>query len=348
MTRVTKNVSATIGYEPTVKRIRCTFIGTTITILIASICTFVSLGAVAQRNDGGAEEEQIHQIEKRLPLDSELLKALNKGERGRGIRYPWMDSMHSQGVKHAWILIYLGIRKRPQDAQVMQRTYYIDYNGGTSEITDPTQLLRIQNSGLAAALDKVALERLPENSWYQKGRALAPIELFDNEWLPASTYSDEKAHLADVSSRLKHGSDLWLELRAGAMGDGADHEWTSKMRNVGVKSAIVVLRINFDPKGVPAQVKAGGVKYYADYENRTSIDPNSPLFRKIDDIGLEKDLSTLALDSARHGFWAELPRPVPSPFVGGAIVTFYDDPWLPSDESPGFFVGNGGLPELSH
>jgi hypothetical protein len=76
-------------------------------------------------------------------------------------------------------------------------------------------------------------------------------------------------------------------------------------------------------------------EYFTQYEGGAAISDNARL-DAIRASGLEKELNNLALEKARHGFWFDLPRPKPHPFVGGTHVEFLDDEWIPSAWTPAF------------
>jgi len=87
-------------------------------------------------------------------------------------------------------------------------------------------------------------------------------------------------------------------------------------------------------------MKVNRAEYFAQYEARTPISDNT----RVDAIrasGLEGELNIIALEKARHGFWFDVPRPKPHPFVGGTHVEFLDDEWLPSLSTPLYYAKSG-------
>jgi hypothetical protein len=96
------------------------------------------------------------------------------------------------------------------------------------------------------------------------------------------------------------------------------------MRKQGVKRVDVWIDISFDRKGHPKKMSVNRAEYFTQYEGRAPISDNT----RVDEIrasGLEGELSTIALEKAKHGFWLDVPRPKPHPFIGGTHVEFLDE-----------------------
>ncbi|SRR6266487_450116 len=144
-----------------------------------------------------------------------------------------------------------------------------------------------------------------------------------------------EAHIHDVIRELPPDSDLRRALLQGARGDGVHYAWMDEARRQGVKRVAVWVDISFDRKGRPKKMSVNRTEYFTQYEGGAAISDNARL-DAIRASGLEKELNNLALEKAKHGFWFDLPRPKPHPFVGGTHVEFLDDEWIPSAWTPAF------------
>jgi hypothetical protein len=149
-------------------------------------------------------------------------------------------------------------------------------------------------------------------------------------------YPQEKAnspavetHVRDIIKELPADSDLRHSLLQGARGNGVHYHWMDEMRKQGIRRAVIWVDISFDSKGRPKKMNLSRTEYFTQYEGGVPISDIASL-ETIRASGLEKELSTLALERARHGYWLDLPRPKPRPFTGGTHVEFLDDEWLPA------------------
>ncbi len=135
-------------------------------------------------------------------------------------------------------------------------------------------------------------------------------------------------HIRDVVRELPTDSFLRKELLQGARGDGVHYAWMDEMRKLGVRRAVVWIDMRFNRRGHPKKMNFGRAEYFTQYEGGTPISDSTQL-NIIRTAGLEKDLGAIALENAKHGFWCDVPRPRPHPFVGGTRIEFLDDEWLP-------------------
>lgn len=148
-----------------------------------------------------------------------------------------------------------------------------------------------------------------------------------------------EAHIRDVIKELPAESDLRHSLLQGARGNGVHYHWMDEMRKQGVRRALIWVDISFDSKGRPTKMNLNRTEFFAQYEGGVPIS-NSTSLETIRASGLEKELSTLALERARHGYWFDLPRPKPRPFTGGTQIEFLDDEWLPALTVAMYYAGN--------
>lgn len=156
--------------------------------------------------------------------------------------------------------------------------------------------------------------------------------------LPApSTFAGQAAtdsasrdqHIRELISELPIDSQLRKALIDGTRGDGVRHTWMDEMRKRGVKTAVVSVAINFSHAGKPSKIRVAQARYYSGYDDRGLISDVQTL-NGIRGSSLEKQITELALEKAAHGYWIDIPRPRPHPFVGGTRVQFFDDEWLPT------------------
>ena len=138
-----------------------------------------------------------------------------------------------------------------------------------------------------------------------------------------------EAHIRDVIKELPADSLLCRGLLQGARGNGVHYSWMDDMRKQDVRRAVIWVDISFDSKGHPKKMSINRLEYFMAYDGGVPISESTRL-ETIRTSALEKELSTLALEKARHGYWIDIPRPRPRPFIGGTHVDFLADEWLPS------------------
>jgi hypothetical protein len=117
------------------------------------------------------------------------------------------------------------------------------------------------------------------------------------------------------------------------------------MRQEGIKRAIVWMKIDFNRHGKPIRMQVDRTEYFTQYEGGRVLDLN--LFNSFRDRGLQQRLAAIALQKAAHGNWVDVPRPKPRPFVGGVVIEFFDDEWLPTLDAPLYCAGRGCLSDAS-
>jgi hypothetical protein len=148
-----------------------------------------------------------------------------------------------------------------------------------------------------------------------------------------------EAHIRDVIKELPADSGLRRGLLQGARGNGVHYQWMDDMRKQRIRRAIVLINISFDSKGRPRETSINRTEYFTQYEEGVPISDSAQL-GKIRASGLEKELSSIALEKAKHGSWVDVPHPKPRPFVGGTQIEFLDDEWLPALSVALYYAGN--------
>lgn len=142
-----------------------------------------------------------------------------------------------------------------------------------------------------------------------------------------SVRPDVDKHLHDIAQELPPDSQLRWEILAGARGSGTHYAWMDEMVRMGVKEIDVSVDITFAHNGLPEDSAVGRVQYFSQYDGGSPISDTVKL-EAIRASGLENQLESVALERAAHGFWVEVPRPRPKPFVGGVDIELFDDEWL--------------------
>jgi hypothetical protein len=164
-------------------------------------------------------QEHVKQVILSLPPDSEMRHDLERGDRGDGVHYPWMDRMKQLGAKRTRISLdftWSTWRGRPVDIRVRRIALYNSYDEDCGQISNPERLTLIKKAGLEGELERFAIEETAKSRWQyidkpgtnfvasvllpvlcfvakdtstgkracatQQG--LATVELFDDEWLP--------------------------------------------------------------------------------------------------------------------------------------------------------------------
>jgi hypothetical protein len=189
------------------------------------MCTLLCASLWAQGGSGGGSanisgrEEHIRQVIASLPPESELRQRLERGAIGDGVRYPWMDKMRQQGVKHLLVRTEFVWRGRPTDVRVARIVYFSKYDWDCAQINDPQRLEQIRASGLEDEIGRVAVQRTLETPWARDtdGHVLkakhgeCTNELFDDEWLtqrfPTSLWRNDKARHPVLTAASMHDEE---------------------------------------------------------------------------------------------------------------------------------------------
>jgi hypothetical protein len=136
-------------------------------------------------------QDHIRAVVASLPLDSSLRSVLLQGAHGDGVRFDWMDRMKDQGVKRVLAEAHMSSNNDPSDIQVVRIVYFRNYEPDCSQVLDDESLKRIRASGLEKKLMEVVRLRAvsARTNVFEPSSAksfVAYVELFSDEWLPAS------------------------------------------------------------------------------------------------------------------------------------------------------------------
>lgn len=160
------------------------------TVLAVAMCLMSGVTFAQAALDSSQVQEHIRQLILSLPSDSQTRVYLERGDRGDGLHYPWMDRMKSAHVKRVRVFLDFEWRRHPINVRVDRIAFYSSYDADCSQITDPAQVELIQKSGLAEELGKIASSRVTASHWTfidkkpRSNQGLATVELMDDEWLP--------------------------------------------------------------------------------------------------------------------------------------------------------------------
>lgn len=146
-------------------------------------------------------EEHIHSVIQILPVSSDMRRSLEQGDRGAGIRYPWMDDMKRQGIKRAEVRLEFNVpfhiphiwSGRPGKFTAIRTLYFDKYDRDCSQVTSPERLAALRAGGLEQELQTYAKEQAQNASWFvferpipSASRGVSTVEMMDDEWLPRS------------------------------------------------------------------------------------------------------------------------------------------------------------------
>jgi len=173
---------------------------------VKSICIVLSLSltliangqqSVSMNGLTPAAESRALEALKSLQSDNELRLALERGERGNGIRYTWMDKMQQLGVKQATYAVDYGVNDRMGILEVKSATFLREYYRYDSQIKDRKLLRQIRDSGLEERLHIEILARAREavlrhlknanqsaKTSPRRGHVTLYLNLLDDEALP--------------------------------------------------------------------------------------------------------------------------------------------------------------------
>lgn len=143
------------------------------------------------QKDIQSRDEHVRQILESLEPDNTLRFALEKGDRGSGAHYAWMDNMRQQKVKQASFRIRFAWCPKNKKLDITDTKYLRQYYRFDTRIDDRSALKEIRESGLQQALTDEILIRAKANLT-QRARHLRSnwicgtlyLNLLDDEILP--------------------------------------------------------------------------------------------------------------------------------------------------------------------
>jgi hypothetical protein len=150
----------------------------------------VQLSIVAQTTNQ-SRNERVRQILKSLEQDNTLRIALERGDRGSGRHYAWMNKMQQRGIKQASYRIHFHLGKQSKKLKVTDIKYLRHYYRFDTAINDQSVVGRIRAGGLEKELRNEILRRAKVNL-AQRKRDLGSsqicgilyLNLLDDEVLP--------------------------------------------------------------------------------------------------------------------------------------------------------------------
>lgn len=163
-------------------------------VLFASLAALF-LVPIQKTENSHAGQEHVKQVISSLPPNSEMRGYLERGDRGDGIHYVWMDQMKALGVKRTKVFLDFTWNERrghPVDIALSRIALYQSYDDDQAcgQINDREQLRLIERAGLVREFERFAAAEAAKGRWPSidnppKAKyGLAIVELFDDEWLP--------------------------------------------------------------------------------------------------------------------------------------------------------------------
>jgi hypothetical protein len=189
----------------------CVRLAAVVTLILTLPCLYLNAAAqqsqVAQK-DIQSRDEQVRQILESLEQDNTLRFALERGDRGSGVYYAWMDKMRQQKVKQASFRIRFAWCPKNKRLDITDTKYLRQYYRFDTRIDHRSALKEIRESGLEQALTDEILIRAKANLT-QRARDLRSnwicgtlyLNLLDDEILPIL---DEPA---EISSKCENASN---------------------------------------------------------------------------------------------------------------------------------------------
>lgn len=143
------------------------------------------------RTSNQSSDEHVRQVIESLEQDNTLRFALERGDRGNGVHYFWMDMMKQQGIKQASFRIRFVWCSGSEKLEITDIKYLRQYYRFDTAINDRSVLSKVRYSGLKQALSDEILTRARVDL-NQRARALGSnticgtlyLNLLDDEFLP--------------------------------------------------------------------------------------------------------------------------------------------------------------------
>lgn len=163
-------------------------------IILISQCLHFNLFAQQWQltpTSGQSSREHLKQIIESLEADNTLRRALERGDRGNGIHYEWMDKMRAQSIKQASFRIRFQWRKQSNRLKIIDTKYLSNYYRFDTFIENQERIEEIRSSGLEQELRDEILRRavinLTQRTDAAKSNQLCGtlyLNLLDEEILP--------------------------------------------------------------------------------------------------------------------------------------------------------------------
>jgi hypothetical protein len=138
-----------------------------VTLVILTLqCLYFNVSArhsqVAQTANQ-SRDERVRQILESLERDNTLRFALERGDRGSGMHYAWMDKMGQQGIKQASFRIRFHGGRQSRKLKIADIKYLRQYYRFDTAIDNQSIIEQIRASGLEQELRNEILRRAKSN-----------------------------------------------------------------------------------------------------------------------------------------------------------------------------------------
>lgn len=108
-------------------------------------------------------DERVRKILEGLEPDNALRLALERGDRGDGLHYVWMDRMKLHGIKQVSFSVYFNWGKRGKKLRVVDARYLRQYYRFDTSFDDRPTIEQIRANGLEHELSDEILRRAKAN-----------------------------------------------------------------------------------------------------------------------------------------------------------------------------------------
>jgi len=121
-----------------------------------------------------------------------FVEALNKGERGDGVHYAWMDKMRQLGIKQVFFVVNFSYQNGAYKYRVKEARYLRHYYCYEDEVKGGKLRRQIRDNGLERELNDAIIARVKRfEKPYESGNVTEGEEyryLLDDEKLPIIDY----------------------------------------------------------------------------------------------------------------------------------------------------------------
>jgi hypothetical protein len=147
------------------------------------------LSSAVSQQPNGAQSPNVDCKESKRAIPYEwFVEAVNKGERGDGVHYAWMDKMRQLGVKQAFFIVQFSYRNGAYKYRVKEVHYFRHYYCYKDEVKSGKSRRAIRETGLEQELNDAIITRVKR---FEKPYKLGDVEegeeyyyLLDDENLP--------------------------------------------------------------------------------------------------------------------------------------------------------------------